>query len=171
MPDEISVRSQRRAAILDPVCDHLLAHGLDAANLRALARAAGTSDRMLLYYFDDKNDLIREALKRLADRLAAKLTERTPDGPMPPDRLANAVWAVVQEPEFWPYMVLFVEIVARSARTGEPYSFAAKAITNLFLEWLSRRLDATEDAVRSAQAHEVLATVDGRALLRMAQET
>ena len=37
----------RRALLLGKLADHVLAHGLSASSLRPLAKAAGTSDRML----------------------------------------------------------------------------------------------------------------------------
>ena len=52
----------RRAAILERIADHILANGLSASSLRPLAKAAGTSDRMLLYYFADKAEIITAAL-------------------------------------------------------------------------------------------------------------
>jgi AcrR family transcriptional regulator len=45
----------RLSLLLDRLADYVLAHGLTASSLRPLARAAGTSDRMLLYYFADKD--------------------------------------------------------------------------------------------------------------------
>ena len=55
------------------MADHLLAAGLTGVNLRALAAAAGTSDRMLLYYFTDKDELLAATLACIAARLTAKL--------------------------------------------------------------------------------------------------
>ena len=168
MTNAAHVRLRRRDAVLEPICDHLLAHGLGGSNLRALARAADTSDRMLLYYFADKNDLIDAALRRLGQRLADRLAERTPNKRMVPNQLADAVWTVIREPDLWAYKVLFVELVARSARVGEPYSGASRAITEHVLEWVSSRLATADDVERSKDAMDVLAIVDGRVLLQMA---
>ena len=38
-----------RTRLLDRLAAHVIAHGLSAASLRPLAKAAGTSDRMLMY--------------------------------------------------------------------------------------------------------------------------
>ena len=48
----------RRTEIVERLADHVLAHGLSASSLRPLAKAAGTSDRMLLYYFADKSEMM-----------------------------------------------------------------------------------------------------------------
>ena len=69
----MSVREKRRAAALDRIADHMLAHGLADSSLRALAQTAGTSDRMLLYYFAGKDDILVSALGTIATRLGAIL--------------------------------------------------------------------------------------------------
>jgi len=40
--------TDRHDALIDWLADHVLAHGLSASSLRPLAKAAGTSGRMLL---------------------------------------------------------------------------------------------------------------------------
>jgi AcrR family transcriptional regulator len=49
----VSKNYTRRAEIIQRLTDYVLAEGLSAASLRPLAKAAGTSDRLLLYYFND----------------------------------------------------------------------------------------------------------------------
>ena len=46
-------------SLLPLLTAHVLAHGLGGASLRPLAKAAGTSDRMLIYHFGTKEALIR----------------------------------------------------------------------------------------------------------------
>ena len=52
----------KRADIIERLTAYVLAQGLSASSLRPLAKAAGTSDRMLLYHFADKDDLFRTLL-------------------------------------------------------------------------------------------------------------
>ena len=77
----------RRAEILDRVADHILVHGLGASSLRPLAKAAQTSDRMLLYYFSDKAELVAAALEIIAMRLTQILESRSSNAPRPLDEL------------------------------------------------------------------------------------
>ncbi|MEM7525681.1 MAG: TetR family transcriptional regulator, partial [Pseudomonadota bacterium] len=63
------VRTDKREALLDALADAVLANGLDAASLRPLAKAVGTSDRMLLYYFADKTALLTATFDRVLARL------------------------------------------------------------------------------------------------------
>ena len=171
MADDTTVRARRRDAVLNPICEELLANGLDAANLRSLAKAAGTSDRMLLYYFADKDELIAAALDRLAERVSAALEERTPTKPMPRDELADAIWSAVRTPDLWPFMVLFVELAVRGARTGKPFRCAAQSIMDRMRSWVGAHLDVADDGERTMAADHVIATVDGWVLLRLAAGT
>jgi len=50
-----------RDSLLPLLAAHVLTHGLGQASLRPLARAAGTSDRMLLYHFGSKEALMADA--------------------------------------------------------------------------------------------------------------
>ena len=54
----MNFRNERREAAIERMADYVLSEGLGAATLRPLAAAAGTSDRMLLYYFADKDELL-----------------------------------------------------------------------------------------------------------------
>ena len=46
-------RDERRAKIVEKLARHVLRAGLGGTGLRRLAAVAGTSDRMLLYYFEN----------------------------------------------------------------------------------------------------------------------
>ncbi|NJN97376.1 MAG: TetR/AcrR family transcriptional regulator [Anaerolineales bacterium] len=59
----------RRQLILNKIADHLLACGMKDSSLRQLAAAIGTSDRMLLHYFLDKEELMTAALNLVAARM------------------------------------------------------------------------------------------------------
>lgn len=52
----------KRTALLTEVCAYIGEHGLDDLTLRPLAAALGTSSRMLIYYFDSRENLIVQVL-------------------------------------------------------------------------------------------------------------
>lgn len=52
----------KRRDLLDQVREYMIRNGLSDLSLRPLARALGTSDRMLLYYFGTKERMVAEAL-------------------------------------------------------------------------------------------------------------
>lgn len=61
----------RREALGEAATDYALDHGLIGLSLRPLAAAVGTSDRMLLYHFQDKDDLVAAVLRISNDRSVA----------------------------------------------------------------------------------------------------
>src|SRR5438270_13827986 len=58
----------RRRELLERVTDDLAVNGLVDFSLRRAARAAGTTHKVLLYYFDGADDLLTQAIHRLRDR-------------------------------------------------------------------------------------------------------
>lgn len=145
---------------------HLLHVGLGGASLRPLAAAAGTSDRMLLYYFTDKDDLLAATLGHIAARLARLLDETVGSpAPRPFPALLAELWAAVRSPGLQPYMRLWIELAARASRDEEPYRAIAGQIADGFLAWAAERLHVEREADRAPMAALLLATVDGLALL------
>src|SRR5947209_6794006 len=89
----------KRRELLERVTDDRAANGLVDFSLRRAARAAGTTHKVLLYYFDGVEDLLGQALHRLRERrignalgvasdraLAGSLAERI-----------RAVWPVLMD--------------------------------------------------------------------------
>jgi len=72
----------RRRELLDRVTDDLAVNGLVDFSLRRAARAAGTTHKVLLYYFDGVDDLLTQAILQLRER-----------------RISNALAAIAQGPE------------------------------------------------------------------------
>src|SRR5215467_13521582 len=58
----------RRQDLLDRVTDDLAVNGLVDFSLRRAARAAGTTHKVLLYYFDGADDLLARAILQLRSR-------------------------------------------------------------------------------------------------------
>src|SRR6266566_4167916 len=58
----------RRRELLDRVSDDLAVNGLVDFSLRRAARAADTTHKVLLYYFDGADDLLRQAILQLRGR-------------------------------------------------------------------------------------------------------
>ena len=63
----------RRDALLDQVTDHVLQYGLIGLTLRPVAAAIGTSDRMLLYHFRSRDELVAAVVARTSDRGVAAI--------------------------------------------------------------------------------------------------
>ena len=76
-PDTAATRLKREE-IIHLVAQHLVTRGFENSGIRALAESVGISDRMLMYYFEKKEDLIAQALLLLAEGMTASLDELIP---------------------------------------------------------------------------------------------
>jgi AcrR family transcriptional regulator len=108
--EEIPV-SEARQALLDKTIAYVAAHGLSDVSLRELAASVGTSHRMLIYHFGNREGLVAaivesiEAQQRTAlDALAARATD--------PHQLVRDQWAQLSDPALRPFVVLFFEVLA-----------------------------------------------------------
>jgi AcrR family transcriptional regulator len=168
----MNVRDSRRAAALDRVADHMLEHGLALSSVRALAQAAGTSDRMLFYYFTDKDDIVVSALQTISARLAALLAAIVPPEPSrSPKTLLTELASVFLGPDLRPYMRLWLEVTIHAASGEEPYLTVAGQIADGFVALVAAMLDHPDEGTRHAQAARLIATLDGAVLLALAGRT
>ncbi|MDP2380149.1 MAG: TetR/AcrR family transcriptional regulator, partial [Pseudohongiella sp.] len=80
----VSKKLDKRAEVIDLLTVHFLDTGLSDTGLRRLAEVAGTSDRMLLYYFANKDELLAAVLTHIAGGLSASLTQVFGTTPLSP---------------------------------------------------------------------------------------
>jgi AcrR family transcriptional regulator len=156
----------RRAALLEPVCAHLLAHGIEGSSLRDLAAAAGTSDRMLLYYFRDKSDLMSAAMARLGEVLRERLDAARAPAPLPEGALRARLVAMALDDAVWPFMQVWLEIAAKGARGDPLFRETGEGIGRGFLDWIAAQSDAGSAAARAEVAARLLPVLDGLILLK-----
>jgi AcrR family transcriptional regulator len=88
----------RRRELLDRVTDDLVVNGLVDFSLRRAARAAGTTHKVLLYYFAGVDDLLVQAVLRLRERRIEKGLAAATAGPA---SLALADWVRA----LWPVLM------------------------------------------------------------------
>ena len=144
----------------------VLENGLSAASLRPLAKAAGTSDRMLIYHFGSKERLIEDLLEYIADIYADALdlsfgSERVHSR----QDCLERVMAFTNKPEMQPFMALWWEIVAGSVQEQAGYREAARSMMHLLLNWMKSQLPV-DDPDPEAGARYMLTIIEGALMLR-----
>jgi AcrR family transcriptional regulator len=161
----MAAHDDRRAALLAKIADHVLAEGLWAVSLRPLAAAVGTSDRMLLYYFKDKGELIASALAELMARLLVRLEEALPPSRLCAEALGDRLFDLATGAALWPYMRLWLEIAALAARGDAVCLTVGEGIGRGLIAWISGRLEAAPGAAQARAALEVAMRLEGRLVL------
>jgi len=130
-----------KETLLPSLAAHVLAQGLAGASLRPLAKAAGTSDRMLIYHFGNKDDLIEQVLDYIADVYSSAL-----DAAMGEEKAATRQEVIARvldnmgNPAMKPFLALWWEIVAGASRGMKSHEEAAQRMMQRLLEWLEQQM-------------------------------
>lgn len=151
----------------DRVAALALKEGLGDMSLRLVASRLGTSDRMLLYYFATKTDLVLAVLQRLAQRQLDVLQVAPTNSRSPPDVVLTRAWKLVSNPEVLPLMRIWAEVSLRGAKGEEPYRQIAEQTVGGWLAWLETRLDMRPGKKRRELAATILTMLQGAILLEI----
>ncbi len=154
----------KRDAIVERLADHLLTHGLKEASLRKMAVSAGISDRMLLHYFVDKDEMIATALALVERRLTALLDSARTES-MPFQALLPFLAAMLNDASVRPYTRLALELAAAAAGGDEFFRTTARHIFTNFYEWIASVLKVEEEDQRAQLAALAFAIIEGCVLL------
>ena len=160
-----SAPSLSRETLLPLMANHVLEHGLEGLSLRPLAKAAGTSDRMLIYHFGSKDALVEALLIYVADTYRAALDAMVPPEPAATRKgLAQQMLVLAREPMFAPFMKLWWEIVAGSAKGQTAWQRSAEAMMATQIGWLEAHMPQGDpDPAAGAQA--VAAVLEGALMM------
>lgn len=154
-----------REQILDGALGAALDEGLSQLSFGRLAKRLGISDRVVVYYFPTKDDLIGDVLAtlgvQLRTALAAAFTEPAADH----RALARMAWPTLARPEVDPVFALFFEAVGLAGAGREPYRTLAPQLMEAWAQWLVSFFDGPPDR-RRAEADATIALLDGLLLVR-----
>jgi AcrR family transcriptional regulator len=154
-----------RDTLLPLLAAHVLQHGLGGASLRPLAKAAGTSDRMLIYHFGNKETLISDLLEYVAGIYSAALnTAMGDDRPATRQHCVARILAKVRDPAMQGFMALWWEIVAGAARGMPGYKDAADEMMTRQLAWLKTQMPS-DDPDPEGGARYLLTLIEGTLML------
>jgi AcrR family transcriptional regulator len=155
----------RRAALVTRIVALFLLRGLAEIPLRELARELDTSDRMLLYYFKDKTDLVTAALVAISVKLGEALQAGLSSGRVAPAQLLDQVTTLLGSRPIKPYMSVWADLVAHGIRGEAPYRAFMSASAATWLERIEARLDLPEGAERRRVAAVILTIAEGSRML------
>jgi AcrR family transcriptional regulator len=168
VPAPETVPSARRAELLELAYQYAVSRGRADLSLRPLARAIGSSPRVLLYLFGSKDGLVRGLLGRArADELALLESARGQDGAAGIGAAAGRIWAWLADDAHRGLLTLWVDGYARSlAEPDGPWGGFAAATVRDWLDVLAAAQPAAhrETAAGLAERTLVLAVLRGALL-------
>jgi AcrR family transcriptional regulator len=108
-----------RDRLLRLVAEHVLANGVTSLTLRGLARDVGSNNRMLLYYFGSKEQIVREALQAVGRDLFPGFENawaglENGEGALRDD--LQEVWEHIADPANLPFLRLFFEVFGQASQ-------------------------------------------------------
>jgi AcrR family transcriptional regulator len=151
--------------ILRGALDSAFDDGLSQLTFGRVAKRLGISDRIVVYYFPSKDDLVTEVLLAIGGRLQHSLGEAFASGAASHRELAAAAWPVLARPEADPIFALFFEANGLAAAGREPYRTLVTQLVAAWVDWLTPYL-AGPPRRRRAEAEATIALLDGLLLLR-----
>lgn len=156
---------RRRDELLAAAFDHAAAHGLATLSLRPLARAIGTSDRMLVHYFGSKDELVTQMLERGRPSIDGLLAA-SPD--LTPRALAHHLWSrMTGDGDQAPRVRLMLEAMALALHQPEKYARIAATAHRGWVEPVTEALAhalGVEHADAAARATVLVSGLKGLAL-------
>ncbi|MEO1731154.1 MAG: TetR/AcrR family transcriptional regulator [Pseudomonadota bacterium] len=154
-----------KETLLPLLAAHVMEHGLGGASLRPLAKAAGTSDRMLIYHFGNKEQLITDLLGYIAAIYSTALEAALgPERAATRQECAARILAQSREPMMQQFMVLWWEIVAGAARGIPGYKPAAEAMIAKQVDWLEQQMPE-DDPDPKGGARYLMTLLEGTLML------
>ena len=157
-----------RDRLLELVVDRILDESMIQMSLSGIARSIGSNNRMLLYYFASREDLLDEAAVRAFDRfplLRDLFVHLAGPGGLE-TRLLRA-WHDLSLPEHLPYLRLYFQQLGTAVHEGHAWApFLARSATQ-WLESLGAQLlaDGFEPERSRTAAIEILSLWRGLQIL------
>ncbi len=151
--------------ILQGALDAVFDEGLSQLTFGRLAKRLAISDRIIVYYFPTKDDLITEVMGAVGIRLQVTLAEAFTAPAADHVELARTAWPVLARRDADPIFALFFEANGLAASGREPYRRVVTGLVDVWIEWLATFFDG-EPAARRAESEAAIALIDGLLLLR-----
>lgn len=148
--------AKRRAEWTESATDYVLEHGLIGLSLRPLAAELGTSDRMLLYHFGSKDELVAAVLRTSNARSTEYVRSLSPSSDL--RAAVHDLWAAMRAPQIDPCSRLYVEAAALGLFGQEPYASVVREAND---QWIAAVVDhLVRSGVRRPLARRAVELID-----------
>jgi AcrR family transcriptional regulator len=128
-----TVDETRPIELLDAIVAYLVKHGIAEVSLRPLAKAVGSSPRVLLYYFGSKEKMLAQAIRRLRERQRSSFGKLRDAQYENPSDACRAIWREMSTPGALAVFQLSLETFTLALRHRRQF---ARFLSNSVEDWL-----------------------------------
>ena len=153
-----------KADILEGALAAAFDDGLSQLTFGRVAKRLDISDRIVVYYFPTKDDLIGEVLCAMGAELQATLAPALSAPTADHVELLRAAWPVLGRSEADPVFALFFEAGGLAATGREPFRTLVPQLVEAWIVWAAEFIRGTRR--RRSEAEAAIAVLDGLLLLR-----
>lgn len=154
-----------REEILDGALADAFDDGLSQLTFGRVAKRLGISDRVVVYYFPTKDELVTEVLVAIGITLQQTLEPAFASPATDHLELLRAAWPIVARSEADPIFALFFEANGLAAAGREPYRTLVPQLVDAWIVWAASFFQGTP-IQRRTEAETAIAVLDGLLLLR-----
>jgi AcrR family transcriptional regulator len=155
-------RSELVAAAVEAAAED----GLSQLTFGRLAKRLGISDRMIVYYFPSKDDLITEVVVALGAELQELLAAAFGKDRMPVNQLALRAWPILTTRAADRVFAVYFELTGLAAAGIEPFASMAPTAIESWVDWILPYVEGSTKDIRYRRALGLVAQLDGVLLLR-----
>lgn len=151
--------------ILEGALSAALEGGVSQLTFGRLAKQLGISDRVIVYYFPSKDDLVSEVLMALGSELQRALAPIFVRKVSDHAQMLRTAWPIVARDDLARTFALFFEASGLAASGSEPYRTLVPRLVEGWIEWAASFIDGAASH-RRREAAATIAVLDGLLLLR-----
>lgn len=142
----------------------VLSRGIAYCSLKKMAETAATSDRMLMHYFKDKNEILTLALKNISQDMLLLLS-RSPVGELNYKELVLFLKESIRSSTIKPYLDLWFELIYLASGNKEPYHSIAREIGDSYWNWIIKIYTPTCNEDKESMAALLFTLTEGIVML------
>jgi AcrR family transcriptional regulator len=137
--------------------------GVSQLTFGRLAKRLGISDRIVVYYFPTKSDLISEVITAMGMQLQAALAPAFNSPAANHTEMIHRAWPLLATAEHDAVFALFFEANGLAAVGRKPYDTLVPGLVTGWIDWAASFIDAPDSR---GEAEAAIAVIDGLLLLR-----
>ena len=139
--------------------------GLSRLSFGRVAKHLGVNDRIVVYYFPTKDDLVGEVVVAMGIQLQQTLAPVFASPAVDHLDLLRTAWPILAHPEADPVFALFFEANGLAAAGRAPYADLVPQLVDTWIAWAAEFFAGGPEQ-RRTEAETAIALVDGLLLLR-----